>query len=205
MDGKWSNPFEHSNHDEYGTTKIYVRTAGSSSFSLYQTVKIVEANTEVTLPENTVGYKVVHNTTFYSTKIKIKTNLCLKASNRLMSIVQDDIARGRDTLIKNKSTAQAKVNNVVTREYDSSDYGPWLSSYVLNLSESHIYARKSCASSSKVVLDPDTMTETFPVVVSGWNYNTAGNNKRFRKGVFHDLLPVEFAVDKDSAVNRTHL
>ena len=198
MDGNWSNPYEHTNHSEYGSSRIYVRTAGSSGFTLYQTVKITEANTEVELPENTVGYRVVHNSSFYSTQIYIRTNLCLKASNRLISIVQDDIARERSSLIKNKSKLTVSVNGSVTRQYNSSNYSPWYSSYVLNLSDSHIYARKSCASSSKVVLDPETMTESFPVAISGWNYNTAGNKKRFRKGVFHDLLPIDFTVDKST-------
>lgn len=192
----WSNPYEHTNLSDYGETQIWVRKMNSDTFTLHKELVITSKETTVSLPADTVGYKVVHESEFFSTNILIKTNLCLKPTSNLAIKVSKDIQNGDKTLIKNKAKLNVECGERSTN-FDSSS-STWSSTYVLDISSSQQFMRKSCATQSKVVDDPSTMSEVMPVVISGWNYNNSGNKKRFTSGEFYDLLPNDFTVIKNS-------
>ena len=193
---RWSNPYEHTNLNDYGETQIWVRKMNSETFTLHKELVITSKETTVSLPADTVGYKVVHESEFFSTNILVKTNLCLNPTSNLALKASKDIENGDKTLIKNKAKLNVTCGTRNTN-YDSSS-STWPATYVLGVSAAQQFMRKSCASESKVDADPSTMTEVMPVVISGWNYNNSGNKKRFTSGEFYDLLPIDFSVDKSS-------
>lgn len=199
---QWSNPYEHSNTRDYDETEIWVRKMNSGEFKLFKSVAVTSTETEITLPDDTVGFKVIHTSEFYTTKIAVKTNLCLKPTARLAARVNNDISRDDKTLIKNKAkldiTCGEESKTMYSNGDDPATASTWPSTYVLDVSSTQLYARKDCASKDKVEVVAATSTEDFPVVVSGWNYNNSGNKKRFRKGEFYDLLPNDFSVDKNT-------
>lgn len=192
----WSNPYEHTNYSDYGETQIWVRKMNSETFTIHKELVITSTETTVSLPADTVGYKVVHESEFFSTNILVKTNLCLKPTSNLAIKAAKDIENGDKTLIKNKAKLNVECGQRSTN-YDSSN-STWPATYVLDIAASQQFMRKSCATKSKVVDDPSTMSEVMPVVISGWNYNNSGNKKRFTSGEFYDLLPTGFSVIKSS-------
>ena len=193
---EWSNPYEHTILSDYGHTQIWVRRMNSDAFTLHKDIVITSKSDEVALPADTVGYKIVHESEFFATTISVTTNLCLKPTQKLATFASDDVRNKKKTLIKNKATLDV-VCGENTRSY-SSDSTTWPCTYVLDLSSTQLFARKSCASQSRVTVDGATMSELVPTVISGWNYNNSGNKKRFTGGEFYDLLPKDFSVDKDS-------
>lgn len=192
----WSNPYEHTPHTNYGQTQIWVRKANSNTFTLHRELVVTESDTVVNLPADTVGFKIIHESEFFSTNLEVKTNLCLKPTAKLAALVTSDIQNNLKTLIKNKSLLTVECDGN-TRSYDSSN-STWPCTYVLDLSSTQLISRKSCASQDNVEVDPSTMSEIVPAVVSGWSYNNSGNKKRFTTGEIYDLLPKDFSVDKNS-------
>ena len=77
LGGQWSNPYVHSDYHNYEDTQIWIRRAHSNDFTLYKTLHLAASETIVRMPENTVGFKLVHSSEFYSTNIAVKTNICL--------------------------------------------------------------------------------------------------------------------------------
>lgn len=196
---QWSNPQEHPVRDDYLPVEVYIRKQNSSVFEHHKDVTIPKEGAVVVLPENTAGFKLVHKTTSYSTNITVKTNVCLKPSSLLRTYVDQAVQSGNNTIIKNKARMAVDVKNGATRTLYTDSSGAWPSSYVLDMSSIYLYARKDCADNeSDVTYDHDTLTESFPAVISGWNYNNSGNKTLFRSGEFYDLLPKDYSVDKDS-------
>ncbi len=203
-DDTWSNPFEHTKRSEYGYTDIYVRYEGDSDFSFYRTVQITAKDTEVPLPDKAVGFKIVHKTSFASTGLTVTTKLKLKGVDKLTETVVDDIINERETVIKNKARFTESMAGVEPFTVDTEHYvnapqrDAFESSYILTVSDSFIYAKKSMASGSKIEVDDESGIVTVPTVITGWGYNNSGYRKRLKKCVFRDLLPVGFTVDKNS-------
>ena len=197
---QWSNPQEHPIREDYMAVDVFVRKQNSSEFEHFKEVKdIPKSGTTVVLPEDTAGFKLVHSSYSYTTNISVKTNVCLKPSALLKTYVAQAVADGNYTLIKNKAQMDTAVNNGTHRTYNTDSNGSWQSTYVLDMSSIYLYARKDCADDdSDVVYDSDTYTESFPAVISGWNYNNSGNKTLFKSGEFYDLLPKDYSVDKDS-------
>ena len=197
----WSTPELHTNFSDYEDIEVWIRTEGSDTFKLFKTLSGVNTAT-VDLPEQTVGYQIKHSSEFYCTSINVKADLHLKASNRVLSLVKSDIGAGKATLIKNKASVAmttVKNNESVTTDFETGEGDGWLSSYELNIGTSSLYAAKACSKkSSSIESNPSASTETMPVMISGWGYNNSGNLKLMKSGVFYDLLPVEFSVDKSS-------
>ncbi len=195
---EWSNPYEHTDLNDYGETEIWVRKMNSDTFTLHKELVITSKETTVSLPADTVGYKVVHESEFFSTNILVKTNVCLKPTSNLAIKVTKDIQNGDKTLIKNKAKLNVSCGERNTN-FDSSS-NTWPATYVLDESTISQFMKKSCATHNKVYDDPSTMSEVMPVVISGWNYNDniTGTKKRFTSGEFYDLLPNDFSVIKSS-------
>jgi len=200
-DTHWSNPYVHANRNDYQPVEIYVRKQGKNDFEHHGTVSFVpEEGITVALPEKTAGFKLEHKTTAYTASLTVKTNICLcPADGMIRYVANDAVANGKYTIIKNKATMEIAPKDHDARTYRTESNGPWPASYVLDLSAIHLFARKDCTDTEEdITFDQETRTESFPAVISGWNYNNSGNKTPLRSGEFYDLLPKEFSVDKDS-------
>lgn len=198
----WSDPYQHSAISDYDDLEVWIRKEGENNFTLFKTyAEISEIN--VTLPEKTVGYMIKHSSSFYATSIDVNTTLHLKASNRVVSLVRDDSSTGAATAIKNKAAIDRTVNGETSTLRTNTDTNGWISTYELNVGASTLYARKNCSDKeSSVEINASTSTETVPVLIEGWGYNNSGNLKLLTSGVFYDLLPNEFSVDKNTVFVR---
>ena len=214
LNGGWSDPYQNNNNLDYGNLIVYIRKMGSDTFETLKTFYPSELYpvdgegggyyAHIDLPADTVGYKVGYTSSRYTTTIKTSTGMKLKASRKIHSIVSSHANEGKNTIIKNK--AQMNISREGKEDYvcKSEDYNPWLSSYELTLSESELKVSKNCLDENKngnyFVTDPVASTVEFPVAVSGWAYskNQIGHYKRVKAGVFYDLLPHGFTVDKSS-------
>lgn len=196
---QWSNPQEHLYRSDYLPVKVYIRKQNSTEFEHHMDVTVPKEGVTVALPENTAGFKLIHRSKAYTTNITVKTNVCLKPSSQLRAYVAQAVQDGKYTIIKNKAQMDVDVDNGSKRTYSTHTNGSWPSTYVLDMSSIYLYARKDCADEdSDVVYDPDTLTESFPAVISGWNYNNSGNKTLFKSGEFYDLLPKDYSVDRNS-------
>lgn len=229
----WSEPYVHTAVGDYGSVEVWTRAEGDSDYILFKTLKTSDfvatadennpnitdydrergaAMASVTLPAGTAGYKLRHKSTFFTTKLFTNVGLDLKASNKVLSTVREDVAGGYNSLIKNNATLTLSASSVgFTHTEQSKDmkttqsYGKaYPSSYELSIGESYIYASKQCISRGendgnvKPFYTITGTTEEFPVVISGWGYNDMGHTKLLDSGVFNDLLPYNFTVDRDS-------
>ncbi len=201
MDGKWTNPYENTDISSYGEIIVYARTADSDKLEIVRKLKGVNG-AEVTLPENTVYFKVEHTSDYLTTKLDVNPTLYLTDSNHVRSLVSDDVAEKRETIVMNKcrlTTTREGEEPVVT---ESTKDGAWRSMYLLNISSSTLYAAKNCSYSNAVY--EENSTEEFPVVIAGWNYNNSvrGYKKYIKSGIFNDLLPKDCTVDKSTVFVR---
>lgn len=223
LNGDWANPYENDNLYDYGDIKVYYRTMGSNDFELLKTVTHDEmgVSTEsgsdfekgyearVVLPGDTVGYKVEYTSRRYTTDIKINTGLKLKNSRKLHSLVSTHANAGKHTVLKNKGLMTVHREGKSDIIADSTVHDAWLSAYELTLSESELYAAKSCLNETTIskpenyfVTDAVASTVEFPVAITGWAYskNQLGYIKRVKSGIFHDLLPHGFMVDRSKII-----
>lgn len=213
VNGEWSEPYDHSKFSDYGDVEIWTRSETESEFKLYRRLSASDfyapsseygektdagaATVSVSLPDKTCGYKVVHKSNFYATKLLVCPNLCLNSSNKVFSYVRDNVLAGYNTMIKNKASLDVDGVTDDSRRMDSG--GATVCSYELKPDESYIYAKKICASnSSYFTTNNEEGTQEFPVLISGWGANKAGSIKLIESGVFYDLLPYNFTVDKNT-------
>ena len=223
LNGDWANPYQNDNLYDYGYIKVYYRTVGSNDFELLKTVAHDEMGiskgsdseftngyeARITLPEDTVGYKVEYTSKRYTTDIKVNTALKLKNSKKIRSLVSTHANAGRHTLLKNKSLMTVQREGKEDIDVNSTIHDAWLSAYELTLSESELYAAKSCLNETTIgkpenyfVTDAVASTVEFPVAITGWAYskNQLGYIKRVKSGIFHDLLPHGFMVDRSKII-----
>ena len=208
---QWAAPYVITNTPDYGNISVYVRKANKSDFELYDTLYNSKGG-EVTLPENTAGFKVEYTSDKFTTDLKVYAPVYLKASGRLRSIVANHASAGRNTHITNDShiTIEKTVNNelvsTTTSSYESFP-SDWYTTYVLTISKSKLFASKTHLDLEKNKNDVNyTNTDlgnsivTFSQAVEGWAYseNETGTIKRITSGVFYDLLPKGYSVDKNT-------
>ncbi len=223
LNGDWANPYENDNLYDYGDIKVYYRTMGSSDFELLETVTHDEMGlstksgsdfekgyeARIVLPGDTVGYKIEYTSSRYTTDIKVNTAFKLKNTRKVHSLVSSHANAGRHTLLKNKSVMNIQRDGKSDIVADSTVHNAWLSAYELTLSESELYAAKSCLNETTIqdpqkyfVTDSVASTVEFPVAITGWAYskNQLGYIKRVKSGIFHDLLPHGFIVDRSKII-----
>lgn len=232
---EWSEPYTHKSLDpenpyvDYTDVEIWTRTEGENDFKLYKTLKNSDfsetiddpstskdernkygvVNAAVELPEKTVGYKVRHKSEFFTSKLFIKSNMVLNSSNKVLSLVRDDVSGGYDTLIKNNCTLDAYAWDSTQNKFvgktgltnlDSKDTlpgGATICSYELGIGNSYICANMRCKSISADEIKGNF--EEFPALMCGWGYtDTEDAVKLIDSGEFNNLLPFNFTVDKDS-------
>ena len=218
VNGDWSEPFVHSAFRDYGDVEIWIRGENENDFRLFKTLKASDftlnnsedteaygnAVSSVTLPERTAGYKVVHKSSFYTTKITVCPTLFLRSTNKVYSFVQDNMLNNINTLIKNNAVLSVDGEEPVdSKRMDQG--GAMVCSYELKTDESYLYVTKTCAEDKKdssgndyYQVNSEAGTQEFPVLISGWGINRAGSVKLMQSGVFHDLLPYNFTVDKST-------
>lgn len=218
VNGEWSEPFVHSSFHDYGDVEIWIRGENENSYRLFKTLKASDfisndsedteaygnAVSSVTLPERTAGYKVVHKSSFYTTKITVCPTLFLRSTNKVYSFVQDNMLNNINTLIKNNAVLSVDGKEPVdSKRIDQG--GAMVCSYELKTDESYLYVTKTCAEDKKdssgndyYQVNSEAGTQEFPVLISGWGINRAGSVKLMQSGVFHDLLPYNFTVDKST-------
>ena len=219
VNGEWSEPFVHSAFHDYGDVEIWIR-GENEDFRLFKTLKAsdftendVEAEdtadygvavSSVTLPERTAGYKVVHKSSFYTTMMMVCPTLFLRSTNKVYSFVQDNMLNNINTLIKNNAVLSVDGETPVdSKRLDQG--GAQICSYELKTDESYLYVTKKCAEDKKdssgndyYQVNSESGTQEFPVLISGWGINRAGSVKLMQSGVFYDLLPYNFTVDKST-------
>ena len=218
----WSEPYVHSAIRDYGDVEIWIRGENENDFRLFRTLKAAdfqaprEADNEkvdygaavasgITLPERTAGYKIVHKSSFYTTKMMICPTIFLRSTNKVFSFVQDNMLNNINTLIKNNAVLSVDGETPVdSKRLDQG--GAQICSYELKTEESYLYVTKTCAKDEKdsdgneyYQVNSQEGTQDFPVLISAWGLNrTKENAKLMQSGVFYDLLPYNFTVDKST-------
>jgi fimbrial isopeptide formation D2 family protein len=159
---------------------------------------------DITLPERTAGYKIVHKSGFYTTKMYVCPTLFLRSTNKVYSFVQDNMLKNVNTLIKNNAVLSVDGEEAVDSKR-ADQGGAQICSYELKTDESYLYVSKKCAKDEKdsagndyYSVDSQAGTQEFPVLISAWGINRAGSTKLMQSGVFYDLLPYNFTVDKST-------
>ena len=193
----WMNPFEHTDYDAYQDIAVYYRIKGETTFSLLRSFKPTQVISHVDLPANTVEFKIEHTSSFFTTNITVTPEMYLNVSDKVKTLVSDHLNDGYSTIVKNKSTLTIdEDNSQTTYTTDTGDAYP--SVYELNISSTNLYVEKNCASREYVKMDSNSSSEKMAAVISGWNRNDSGRFRRLRSGVFYDLLPVGYSVDRNS-------
>ena len=215
----WASPYPNNNLADYGNVIVSTRKAGSTDFSVLKTFLRSDLTAlddggykvSIDLPSDCVGYKVSYTSLRYSTEVKINTGLKLKNTTKIRTLTSEHVSAGKDTLIKNKAQVDIAREGFTTIVCDSTEFSPWRSTYELTLSESELWAAKSCLDQTKMSNDnkrkyfeTDEVASTveFPVAITGWTFsnNQIGSYKRVTSGTFHDLLPYGFVVDKSKII-----
>ena len=220
VNGEWSEPYEHSAIRDYGDVEIWIRGENENDFRLFRTLTAADFNapdeennekadygaalaSNVTLPERTAGYKIVHKSSFYSTKMTVCPTLFLRSTNKVYSFVQDNMLKNVNTLIKNNAVLSVDGDTLDSKRLDHG--GAQICSYELKTDESYLYVTKKCAEDKTdssgndyYYVDSQAGTQEFPVLISAWGINRAGSTKLMQSGVFYDLLPYNFTVDKST-------
>lgn len=216
LNDKWAKPYQNNNIYDYHNIIVYIRKTGTDNFEALKTFYPSELHpldnggyqAYIKLPDGTVGYKVEYTSERYTTEIKVSTGLKLNSTRKIHSLVSSHANAGKHTIIKNK--AQMNISREGKEDYvcESKEFNAWRSSYELSISESELKVSKSCLNennnSQSSYFDTDDVASTveFPVAISGWAYskNQLGYYKRVKSGVFYDLLPHGFIVDKSTVV-----
>ena len=177
----WSDPELHSAYSEYDDTEVWIRTEGESGFSLLKTLGGFNSAT-VALPEKTVGFMLKHSSEFCTTQIGVTTNLHLKPSSRVYSLVREHTGEECATLVKNKAkliVTKTENNEPSDTVYDTGNNDGWLCSYELNIGTSSIYAAKDCSNDkNNIETNSYASTVTIPVMIAGWGYSNTPNSKK---------------------------
>ena len=200
IDANWMEPYENTDRDSYDDVAVYVHRKGEIGYYLHTSYRPLAVYDVIDLPEDTVAFKVVHKSSFYTTNITVEPTMYLKPSSKVQDIVADHVADSLRTFIKNEAKmtiSQSGSEDDVILSHTAGE-SAWPEGYELSVSETNLYASKNCASQSKVELVPSNSTERMAAVISGWNYNDSGRTRRLRSGIFYDLLPVGYSVEKDS-------
>ncbi len=193
-------PDENTDRDSYDDVAVYVHRKGEIGYYLHTSYRPLAVYDVIDLPEDTVAFKVVHKSSFYTTNITVEPTMYLKPSSKVQDIVADHVADSLRTFIKNEAKmtiSQSDSEDDVILSHTPGE-SAWPEGYELSVSETNLYASKNCATQSNVELVPSNSTERMAAVISGWNYNDSGRTRRLRSGIFYDLLPVGYSVEKDS-------
>ena len=201
-DGVWTQTYEHSNGDDYESVDVYVRYRNSLDYVFYKSVKASSSFTSVILPDDVVGYKVEHDTSFYSTDMSVYCHMNLHPTKYVQTLVQEDVNKGTTSLIKNVATCDiwyTEDENKTSFFHATNNLGGTNPAnkviYELDVSNTTQKTAKYAASQGNTIYDVNKGTQDNPTYIAGWNYNTSYRKKQIKTGTFYDLLPAGTTVD----------
>lgn len=202
-DGIWSEKTANKDTSKYEPIQIWVRYKDQNEFVFYQSINY-SGSVTVSLPDNVVGFQVIHTSSFYWTYLNIKANMKLVPTQKIMTWVQSDVDAQTTSIIKNVAhceiwlTDEGEESTFFDVSSRGGDYTSALDDlYELNISSTYQYTTKH---SGTVRIDPNTGAENVPMLIRGYNYNPSGRMKKLKSGVFYDLLPTGTSVDPESVI-----
>jgi fimbrial isopeptide formation D2 family protein/uncharacterized repeat protein (TIGR02543 family) len=202
--GAWTEPLLHERPEDYGGVEVWIRPKNSTEFVFYTMSYVSETFIEeVSLPKDTAGFELRHNSSFYTTKITVSTWASLKPSSRVRALIQADIGKNTTSLLKNRAVCDVWEKGEEKAFFHACNGENGQASadqviYELNISSTNQYTRARIAGEKNVCIDAQNGVQEDPVCVSAWNYNASGREKQIRTGVFYNLLPVGTSVDASS-------
>ena len=207
--GTWTQKLPNYNTELYDTIDVYVRYKNKTEFELYTQLKYSE-NTSVTLPPDTAGFEVRHNSEFYWTRLVITAGMMLVPTQKVQSLVQEDVNFGCTSIFKNIARCDIWLDGEVGQgespffhatNYAGSNQDAQKQEYELTRSDTRLYVHKYAASKTNTERDPATGLQTTVMHLSAFTYNTAsGRYTRMTSGVLYDLLPYGNTVDPASVI-----
>lgn len=205
VNGVWTDRYIHEDTSLIEGVDIWVRYKNTDIFVYYQTVYPGNGLSVSTLPQGCVGFEVRHGTEFYSTKLSVTAYMNLKPTQKIQTLIKDDISGNVTSIFKNKGscdiwkTAAGEDGTFFhATNYKGSSNTAYKEIYELKTSSTKQFSSKYTSSQGNVLFDVDRGTQDNPVAVSGWNYNTSYRLKRIKTGIFYDLLPAGTSVDTDT-------
>lgn len=203
VDGAWTGAYIHSNENDYEPIEIYVRKKGSDTFTYFKTVSALQTGSNITLPTDTVGVELRHDSKFYSTELYATLQMYLKPTQKVQALIQEDVAAGTTSLIKNRAVCEIYNTEEGNRFFYATDYTGGQNTaqkeiYELNISNTYQKTMKYTSEQGNTIWDVERGTQDNPVYIVGWNYNTSSRKKQVKTGIFYDLLPKGTTVDEST-------
>lgn len=201
IDGKWTDKYEHYNSSDYKGFRIYLRYKGQKEYEYYK--YITGTNIDITLPDNVVGYKVQHDTSFYGTKFQVTGTFKLRSTTHTSSLIAKDLRDGVTSIIKDKSVCNvwnsdddSKTPYFTSTNYTGGDNPANKECYELTKNTTYQYVKKFAGKQSDVIFDSNKGTQDNCMQISGYTKNTgSGKSTPVTSGIFYDLLPKGTTVD----------
>ena len=202
--GLWSGRLTHNNVADYSGVDVYVRYANSNEWTYFKTVsKTSGSNISVTLPSDVAGYKILHETDFYSTYISVSGSFKINPTSHVNSLVSSDMDMNKTSIFKDQSECSIwEKENADVFHYSNNSGGDTSAAqvcYELTKSNHYQYTFMSSANQGSVIFDAVKGIQDNRTVISGWNYNTSSSRVTpVTSGIFYDLLPVGTSVNVDT-------
>ncbi len=195
--GKWSKAYAHENKADYKAIRVYVRHMNSSKYVFFDSVDLTKSRT-IALPAGTVGFEIRYDTSFYRTSLTVNAGMMLHCSNNIINLVQDDVARGVSSIIKNDANCYIYSSDnpnepIAHMNMRMSSSSAAITSYELTVGKVHQYANKYA---DKPVYSFRNGGWDTAMTIVGRNDNTSGTRIiPLKSGEFYDLLPAGASVD----------
>lgn len=202
--GNWTEKFEHENLTDYKGVSIYLRYKGEKEYKYYRYV--TGDNVSISLPEDVVGYKIRHESTFYGTTIKATGTFYLKPTVHVSSLIGKDLRDGTTSIIKDKSVCNIWNTETGKKYYSKTNYTGGTNPanqvcYELGKSATYQYTKNYAGDQSRVIFDSNKGTQDDVMQISGYLRNTgSGRNTPMTSGIFYNLLPKGTTVDVNTVI-----
>lgn len=207
--GIWTVPYLHSTVSDLDGLEIWIRKKHSNEYVFYRKVYVVansaKSATVYPLPEDTVGFEIRHTSDFYATELVIHPVMKLMPTEKIKSLISDDLSIGTTSLIKNRAVCD--IWNTEKGEdsifFHATDYTGGLNNaskeiWELTASETEQKTRKYTSTQGNTLFDVERGTQDNPVCIYGWNTNNSKKEKYITTGTFYDLLPAGTTVDEST-------
>lgn len=236
--GEWGGPTLRSDYGLWKDIDIYLRYKDTDELVFWKSVRpwatgkyyVGTSNqygyTDVTLPNNVVGWEIRYPTKYYSTYLQVNELVTLHATADVKSYIMSDVAKGVYSEIKNRAYCNIWTSDNEMEDPDSWNIRYYLSNFTedtweepdiffhvtnwkgglnsankeiweLTKSQSSMYARKYAAGHDRVLFDVERGVQDDPMAIIGWNYNNSTFTP-IKTGRFYDLLPKGATVDKST-------
>ena len=236
--GEWGGPTLRSDYGLWKDIDIYLRYKDTDDLVFWKSVRpwatgkyyVGTSNqygyTDVSLPNNVVGWEIRYPTKYYSTYLQVNELVTLHSTADVKSYIMSDVAKGVYSEIKNRAYCNIWTSDNEMEDPDTWDVRYYLSNFTedtweepdiffhvtnwkgglngankeiweLTKSQSSMYARKYAAGHDRVLFDVERGVQDDPMAIVGWNYNNSTFTP-IKTGRFYDLLPKGATVDKST-------